>query len=228
MPTEPQPSSAQQKSRAVIKIVLRHPTHKLDDAVAQTLTRPEIQAAATIQGLDGHNYEVNALINELTAQVEAVNGGDLKRPEGLLIAQAHTLDALFHTLTRRAHLNIERGYLDAGERYMRLALKAQTQCRATVETLAAMKNPPMLFARQANIAAGPQQINNGLAPSDPRARESRIEHSKLSGGSNELLPDSGTSPTTSRVDSPLETMGKIDRTENAGRKGARQPKRLQG
>ena len=51
-------------------------------------------------------------------------------------------------------------YLDATDRYMRLALKAQAQCRATVETLAEIKNPPTLFARQANIAHGPQQVNN--------------------------------------------------------------------
>jgi len=49
-------------------------------------------------------------------------------------------------------------YLDAAERYMRLALKAQGQCRATLETLAVIKNPP-LFARQANITSSPQQVN---------------------------------------------------------------------
>ena len=43
---------------------------------------------------------------------------------------------------------------------MRLALKAQGQCRATLETLATIKNPPVVFARQANIAQGPQQVNN--------------------------------------------------------------------
>jgi hypothetical protein len=47
---------------------------------------------------------------------------------------------------------------------MRLALKAQAQCRATIETLATMKNPPLVIAKQANISAGHQQVNNG-APS---------------------------------------------------------------
>ena len=51
-------------------------------------------------------------------------------------------------------------YIEATERYMRLALKAQGQCRATLETLAAIKNPPVVFARQANFANGPQQVNN--------------------------------------------------------------------
>ena len=46
---------------------------------------------------------------------------------------------------------------------MRLALRAQGQCRATAETLAAIKNGPAVFARQANIAHGPQQVNNTLA-----------------------------------------------------------------
>ena len=44
--------------------------------------------------------------------------------------------------------------------YLRVALKAQAQCRATLETLAEMKQPPTLLARQANIAHGPQQVNN--------------------------------------------------------------------
>jgi len=53
---------------------------------------------------------------------------------------------------------------------MRLAFKAQAQCRATVETLAEMKNPhPFAFVKQANIANGPQQVNNGASVSNARA-----------------------------------------------------------
>jgi hypothetical protein len=40
-----------------------------------------------------------------------------------------------------------------------LALKAQSQCRATLETLTTIKSPPVLFAKQENIAAGPEQVN---------------------------------------------------------------------
>jgi hypothetical protein len=53
---------------------------------------------------------------------------------------------------------------------MRLALRAQGQCRATLETLAAIKNPPVVFARQANINnGGQQQVNNAPAPTDTPA-----------------------------------------------------------
>lgn len=32
-----------------------------------------------------------------------------------------------------------------------------------METLANIKNPPLVFARRANISNGPQQVNNGAA-----------------------------------------------------------------
>ena len=53
---------------------------------------------------------------------------------------------------------------------------------ATLETLANIKNPPVVFARQVNIAQGPQQVNNGMMPAgEPCAgpRENENEPSKL-------------------------------------------------
>jgi hypothetical protein len=55
----------------------------------------------------------------------------------------------------------------AAESYFKMALKAQNQCRMTLETLSNIKNPPVVYAKQANIANGPQQVNNGPT----RARE---------------------------------------------------------
>ena len=89
--------------------------------------------------------------------VDRVQAGDLGEPEALLTAQAVTLNAIFTDLALKA-ANTE--YLDKFDRYLRLALKAQGQCRATIETLAEIKNPPTLFAQQANVAHGPQQVNN--------------------------------------------------------------------
>ena len=185
-----------------------------DDATAQTLTRPEVNAAATIQKLAGDTHEVNALIRELSAQVAAVNGGDLKRAESMLISQSHTLDELFNRLAQRAHSNMVEGYLSAAETYLRLALKAQSQCRSTLETLVQVKNPPVVYARQANFANGPQQVNNNI-PS--RAREIKNQPNKLSGVGNELLSDIGASTLTGGVDTPMEAVGAIDRAEvNSG------------
>ena len=44
---------------------------------------------------------------------------------------------------------------------MKFALRAQAQSRATWEAVAAIKNPSVFgFVKQANIAHGPQQVNN--------------------------------------------------------------------
>ena len=96
---------------------------------------------------------------------------------------------------------------------MRIALKAQSQCRATVETLATIKNPAVVFARQANIAQGPQQVNNnGMMPAgEPRAGAGKTEkpQNKLLGGSNELLPDTGAPGAAGGSDSAMATLEKF-------------------
>lgn len=101
-------------------------------------------------------------INALRDTSQAINGGDLSSAEAMLAAQAASLNAIFAETARRAAANMGQ-HLGATETYLRLALKAQTQCRATLETLATIKNPPTVFARQANIAHGPQQVNNGVS-----------------------------------------------------------------
>jgi hypothetical protein len=99
------------------------------------------------------------------------------------------------------------------EMCMRLAFKAQSQSRATNKTLAEIKNPPVVFARQANFAAGHQQMNNSIEP----AREMGIEQSELTEATHGLRQDSGTPAIESRVNSPMEAVGTIDRATNSGR-----------
>jgi hypothetical protein len=113
--------------------------------------------------------DVTECVMTLKKRIDTTHGGDLKHAETTLTAQAAALDAIFNEMARRAAMNMGE-YLDATERYMRLALKAQGQCRATLETLAAIKNPPVIFAKQANIAHGPQQVNNGSFRSSTRTR----------------------------------------------------------
>ena len=192
----------------------------MDASTARILTAPSVQAAATIQQWQGDDQEVNALAKELVKQTAAVNNGDLGRAEGMLIAQAHTLDELFNNLARRAHHNFG-GYMNAIETYLRLALKAQSQCRATLETLAQIKNPPSVaFVKQANIAAGPQQVNNGVVPNRQRPWENEDQLSKLSEDNYELLSDTGASALTGEIDTPVGTLETIDRPQDNRGKGA--------
>ncbi len=208
--SKPKTKKAEPRNNIVVR---HHIDENPDEAIARTLTRPTIQAAATIQKWGEDSQEVNALARELSAQVAAVNGNDLTRAEGMLIAQAHTLDALFNKLARITH---EQEYLRQYETYLRLALKAQSQCRATLETLSAIKNPPVVFAKQANIAGGHQQVNNSVAqPGNPsRARETEKEQCKLLEKQDGERLDTGTASTAGGDDSSLETVGAINRTED--------------
>jgi hypothetical protein len=100
------------------------------------------------------------------------------------------------------------------EGFMRLALKAQSQCRATLETLAAVKNPPVVYARQANVTTGPQQVNNGAWPN--RAREKEIPQTQLSGADRELRQDTRASGSASAIDLSLEAVASVNGTKNDG------------
>jgi len=185
-----------------------------DEMAARKMTAvvsaPEMAALRVIRGAerkDGiwDSIDVPALMDQLRDQASAVNRGDLSQAEAMLMNQATALQSLFARLAERG---MSCDLAPAFESNMRMALRAQSQCRATLETLAAIKNPPVIFAKQANIANGHQQINNG-APS--RAQENESQQSKLSGGNHELLPDTRTQGIESRANPALEAVGEINR-----------------
>ena len=123
------------------------------------------------------NYGTIALINDFGTSVygkmdysgvqeglnilnEATERGDLWVLERMLGEQAVSLNAIFTAMARGAHRAEMIPQFDA---YMRTALKAQNQCRATIDTLAQIKNPRhTVITKQANISNGPQQVNNTL------------------------------------------------------------------
>lgn len=183
---------------------------------AKFATAPEIAAALTSYEFNRFNNEldVHCLVGEMRRQTKLVNDGDLSRVEAMLIAQAHSLDAMFNEFARRARLNMGE-YLEATETYMRMALKAQSQCRATLQTLGEIKIPRSIaFIRQANLANGPQQVNNEVALTS-RAPE------KTPNSTNELLEtdngewlDAGATSQAGRGDKALEAVGAINGAEN--------------
>ncbi|NJC06854.1 hypothetical protein GGQ97_002647 [Sphingomonas kaistensis] len=142
-PTEERDAPAKHLARVVADSIFAN------SAVMSTYGKPTF----------GGEVDLGELYETLSRRALKVREGDLSSAENMLVAQAATLNLLFLDLTRRSSNNMGE-YIDAAERYMRLALKAQAQCRATLEALAEIKKPPTVFTRQANIAAGHQQINN--------------------------------------------------------------------
>ncbi len=86
-------------------------------AIARTVLRPTVQAAVTLKeyGKSYGDLDLGGLIDSLIEQTRASSDGDLKRAEAMLTAQAHTLDAIFNNLARRAALNMGE-YMDACEK----------------------------------------------------------------------------------------------------------------
>jgi len=153
----------------------------------------------------------------------AAAGAALSSPsqvERMLFGQAAALQSLFVRLTEGA-LGAET--VPNYDLKFRYALRAQSQCRATLETLAAIENPPVVFARQANVAHGPQQVNNGLA----RA-EDVSSPNELSGEASELRQNGGTPEFAGATDSRMAAVGTLYGSAHSRWKKKVVTKRLEG
>ena len=181
---------------------------------AELLTSPEFGAYRVIGIMQpktlADDIDTPTLVTTLREQAAAVQGGDLTDAEAMLMNQASALQSVFVRLCERA---MEQSQMPNIEGFMRMALRAQSQCRTTLETLAAIKNPPIIYARQANVTTGPQQINNS-AEVLSRVREIENGQIQLSGGIHELPKDTRAPGKARRADPALEALGKIHRTKN--------------
>lgn len=203
-------------------------------SLARVMLDATTPAAVTVKAFASHGGESCELMDyadRLEKIASETTSGDLKHAERMLTAQAYTLDAVFNALAQRAASNLGND-MRRVECYLRLALKAQSQSRTTLETLAMVKNPPQaIFARQANIAAGHQQINNGSPPATTSSRAGETEttpNKLLETVSHEQRLDPGTPSPTGRADPHLATVGEIHRPQDRAREGRSRPERIPG
>ena len=129
-----------------------------EEKLANIALSPEFKAAVTSKAYAPAigEQDLAAVLQRLGEVTSRVVSGDTKDVESMLAAQALTLDSIFHKLALHAEKNIGH-HQKAVDCYLRLALKAQSQCRATTETLAVMKSPRQ-YISQTNVA-GAMQIN---------------------------------------------------------------------
>jgi hypothetical protein len=165
--------------------------------------------------IDPKSTSWQALAGVLDETTKKVNEGDLVPLEDMLISQATALQAIFTHLTIRASCET---HLKQYEAFLGLGLKAQSQSRATLQALIELKLPRQaVFAKQANIAHGHQQVNNHAGDA------SRTE--EIQPNQNKLLADQtyggtylDTIPTgsASQGDKALATLEAIDRPNDKG------------
>jgi hypothetical protein len=189
------------------------PDKEVADALATLALRPSANAATVVVDYTKTfgEQDIGALADALSASMDVTSAGDMNRVEGMLFGQAHALQAIFINLARRA---VSQEQLKAWEATLRMAMKAQNQCRMTLETLATIKNPPVVFARQANINnGGQQQVNNGRPPAGAPAGNSSTEQTELLETSDGQWLDTGAAGKAGGVDPHMEAVGKVHRPQ---------------
>ena len=151
-----------------------------------------------------------------------VKDGNLSGLEAMLLSQATALQTVFTSLALRA-ASQER--LLNYQMFMGLALKAQAQSRATITALVDLKYPRQAtFVKQANIAHGPQQVNNNTPSSElkeqyaqarPHARQTQPQQNELleeeRHGSTEL--DTRTTAKATRSHRTVEAVAALQRAK---------------
>jgi len=117
---------------------------------------PEFKAAVTAQAyapLIGQT-DLASVLNRLGEMSTSSAKENSKELEYMLTSQAIALDSIFNRLAIQAHASISK-YPKVVDTYLRLALKAQNQCRATAESLVNLKSPRQ-YISQTNLATALQ------------------------------------------------------------------------
>jgi len=193
--------------------IVQRPGESDEAMLARTMLDPTVLAGISVLRLLNNQLnlgeaesDLSSLVEELGNQVAAANTGNVDPSVTMLISQAHTLNGIFHSTLQKACNNFGH-YPETVERYMKLALKAQSQCRSTLQAISKIKNPTIIgYARQANIAHGHQQVNNILV-------EKNLENELLEENSGERL-DFGATETAIGNDPEMETVGAVNGSEN--------------
>lgn len=188
-----------------------------EQAVAHAAVHSGANAAYVIDAFQGsllgNDVHFASLIEAVDKCIERSADGDLRKLEGMLVGQATALQTIFASLARRAAGQSSLKHLES---LLGLALKAQAQSRATVQAVIDLKYPRQtVFAKQANVSNGPQQVNNGVAESrsSTRAREAvETEQSKQLEQSTyeSFRMDAGTPREAVTVDPHMAAMGQIN------------------
>ena len=174
------------------------------------LTTNSVQSALALKEYSsaGDDLKIPDLMGEMSKAAKEVVSGDMSRIERMLALQSLTLDAIFNNLVLRSG---RQESLKSIEVMMRLALKAQAQARSTAETLALMKNP-MPYIKQANIAHGHQQVNNGQTPTG--AGNFKSAPNKLLEADHGERLEFGAQTEAGGTHKALETVGAVHRSSN--------------
>ncbi len=103
------------------------------------------------------SLDISSLYQSHKDKADKAAAGDLSHQRKMLAAQADALNSIFTEMARRAAANMGE-YLGATETYLRLGLKAQAQCRATIEALDSLTSGRVQTVKHVHVNEGGQAI----------------------------------------------------------------------
>lgn len=129
---------------------------------ASAAADPRLRHAAIMSGwsqkiVGGEQGKLSDVVGALSDRMDDLAAGNTKRLSDTLTAQAATLDTMFTELVRRAGINMGE-YPAAAERYLRLAFKAQSNSRATIEAIANLHRPREQIVKHVTVHEGGQAV----------------------------------------------------------------------
>lgn len=222
------PKTKTKSDHTAIPVTMAPTEDTIEKAKARAALHPAINAATVIQAYQGtimgKDVDMTEMVATLRATTNVVNDGDLSSLEAMLVSQATALQTMFTSLARRA---MTQEYQRHTEAFMSLAFKAQAQSRATIATLVDLKYPRQAtFIKQANVAHGPQQVNNGAGPAGgfptkcahAHGEEPKPDQPELLEQHHGERLDTGKTGTASGVDPHMATVGEVHRPKDTRRK----------
>lgn len=117
-------------------------------------------AGGFAKGLFGDGVDLPGIMDNtrfMLAEGDKAVAGDMDLASRVLLSQALTLDSMFTELARRSAASMG-DYPEAMERYMRLALKAQSNSRQTLEALTKLHQPREQVVRHIHVNEGGQAV----------------------------------------------------------------------
>ena len=128
----------------------------LENWIAQSLKRPHINnqdKETATRPAENKLSDTDRMIAVIEAAATTFDANDPRAVETLFAGQAVALDVIFKDFIRRRSFTFDN---------MRVALRAQAQCRSTFKTLADFRTPRQRVARNSNE----QTIETGKARDD--------------------------------------------------------------
>ena len=222
MATKPKTQKAPAAAKAATaEDLARKASDKADEdkQTARVMTNGQCNAIVVQQYLQFINGggDIQALSRVSGEQARAIGNGDFSSLEAMLLTQATALQAMFIDLALRAK---RQDRFEGIHTMTTLALKCAAQSRQAVTALAELRMPKtVMFAKQANVSSGPQQVNNGVVAQASRARAEEMENRP-----NELLEvqhgnhlDTRAAGTAGGADPNMATVGEVHRPEDLDR-----------